>query len=471
MHHNHIPIQKHKSLQSKSQINQTSSGSMQLLMPLEFCVFDLESTGGNLKTDKIIEIGLVKIKNLKIVETKNFLINPERSIPDFIQKLTHIRPEDVENAPKIHDVLDEILSFIGDAILVAHNTSFDVPFLNMVLEEHGKDKLKNKVLCTNLMTKFLIPQLMSTNLLYMSQLFNFHHKDAHRALADAEASANLLLKYLNIFATKNISKINSLYYPKNKFELDRVHLKKSLFNNSTQDLLNHFLQIANTIPMAYIVVLKSDLGVIKNVFCIKNNFKNFESLIDDINKYEFETLSIYLCGENLEALISSLKYFKKLEDTEKNSYIQYLEKYMTNDHQLPNDKELLPIESYLKNNQIHFLIYNHIIPGQYKIIPLLLVGENHDTVLRIPSHNNKLIQFLNSKANKIKNNKIDTGILPIRLLEIVNSIISFEVNEKNNGMFFIHASSEKKITDLTLGQIEAFTKNLKNNSNFPTYFL
>src|SRR5690606_27973280 len=101
-----------------------SQHSNELLRSLKFCVIDLETTGGNPATEKIIEIGMVKIENRRISEERSFLINPEKDIPDFVQKLTGIRKSDVEHSPKIEEVIDEVIQFIGDSILVAHNTSF-----------------------------------------------------------------------------------------------------------------------------------------------------------------------------------------------------------------------------------------------------------------------------------------------------------------------------------------------------------
>ena len=80
----------------------------ELLRSLSFCVIDLETTGGNPETEKIIEIGMVKVENRKITEERSFLINPEKDIPDFVQKLTGIKKADVEHSPKIEEVIDEI---------------------------------------------------------------------------------------------------------------------------------------------------------------------------------------------------------------------------------------------------------------------------------------------------------------------------------------------------------------------------
>ena len=210
--------------------------SAQIVDELNFCVLDLETTAGNPKKDKIIEIGMVKVRKREIVEEKSFLINPEIPIPDFIQKLTRISQKSVKDSPLIEDVIDEIIDFIGDDIIVAHNTSFDVPFINGVIKTLKKEELKNKVICTNVMTKHLIPDILNSNLNYMSRLFNVNHSKAHRAHDDATATAELLIIYLNIFVEKGIKKVNQLYYPRNKFELDRTHLASK--DMSTEDVLD-----------------------------------------------------------------------------------------------------------------------------------------------------------------------------------------------------------------------------------------
>ena len=203
---------------------------------LKFCIFDLETTGGNQDKDEIIEIGIALVENFKITDEKNFLLKPKVKIPEFIQKLTSISNDDVKGCPKIEEVIDEILSMMKGRILVAHNTSFDVPFFNSVLRRLGKEELPNKSICTNLMSKYLIPNLLNTNLSYMSNLFKIDHGNAHRALDDARATAKIFLIFLQIFKNRKIEKLNHLYYPKNKFEIAKkidtiMDSEKNLFPN------------------------------------------------------------------------------------------------------------------------------------------------------------------------------------------------------------------------------------------------
>ncbi len=173
-----------------------------LLNELNFCVFDLETTGGNHEVDQIIEIALVKIENRKIVAEKHLMVKPEIEIPIFIQRLTSIGPKETKDAQKIEEVIDDIVTFMGDSVLVAHNVSFDVPFFNSVLRRLNRPQLTNKSICTVLMTKYLIPDLLNSNLNYMSKIFGIDHPKAHRALDDTRATANLLPTYLEIFEQK-----------------------------------------------------------------------------------------------------------------------------------------------------------------------------------------------------------------------------------------------------------------------------
>ena len=261
------------------------------IQKMSYCVFDLETTGGNQQNDKIIEIGLVKIKNFKIVEKKNYLIQPEINIPSFIHKLTSLKQADVEKSPLIEDVIDEILEFMKDSVLVAHNTSFDIPFFNSILRRLGKKPLKNKALCTHLMTKYLMPNLMNSNLNYMCRIFNIKHQKAHRALDDAMATAKLLIKYLNIFISKDIQKLNHLYYPRNKYELDQYHFKRNLENpNQTTEILCKL----SSVKASSLVTLKGVNGVILYSLPFTGKREQIELIEQKVKDLDWRTLTIKL---------------------------------------------------------------------------------------------------------------------------------------------------------------------------------
>lgn len=449
-------------------INRTiNRESYDLLYPLEFCVFDLESTGGNPKTDRIIEIGLVKVKNLKIVQTKNFLINPEREIPEFIQKLTNIKPEDVVNSPKIEDVIDQIVEFIGDAILVAHNTAFDVPFLNAVLERLGREQLNNKSLCTNLMTKYMIPNLMSTNLQYMSQIFGFGHENVHRALDDAHASAELLLKYLDVFISKNITKVNALYYPKNKYELDRLHLKAKDFS-STEELLGHVQRTLETITVPFTLTLKGNEGLMLKTFPSDASSEQKNRILSLIRQETPETITIKLSGPVIEGILECLSVYTKLSEENQVELISYIKEEFLKYAEIPT------IEDCQKHLLSHytgdFLLFNHLIPGQVRLVPVDSLYQKLDLVLRYPGHANKLVQYLGSKMSRISQGRLKRDSLPLEVKQLLIAYINKCQKDKKE-IFLIQKVYNKKDFELIKNDLDQFILNNPNTYGYPRYFL
>lgn len=430
----------------------TTNSSYQLLHDLSFCVFDLETTGGNHHTDKIIEIGLVKVEQLKIVDQKSFLIKPEVQIPEFIQKLTSIKESDVNDAPIIEEVIEEILEFMGDSILVAHNTSFDVPFFNSVLRRLGKEELKNRAICTNLMTKYMIPNLLSSNLHYMSKIFNLKHQKAHRALDDALASAELLLKYLSIFIHKKIHKVNSLYYPKNKFELDRIHYKK-------ETPLKEIIAQIESIQTPILVTLKGAEGVVLFSFPSLSSANETKYIVQKIKEIPYEILTIKMTGPFFQGLIELSTYFSKLSDSLQKETIQKLCEF----HQISFENVNLanPIEF-----SHDFLVMNHLIPEQYVIYPLSSLHHKMELVFRYPTHQNKLVQYINSKSARINQSKLKKD----HLAPLMHNFLAVYL-EKNDGYLLIHKVQHKIVNTDIKDPLENFIEKNPNNYNFPQKFL
>ncbi len=163
----------------------------------KFVVCDVETTGLNPVTDRIIEIALVKVENLKITDKFSTLINPETFIPPFITDLTGIRNEDVFNAPKFNEVVLQIRDFLKDSIFVAHNASFDHKF---VLHSFLRENIYPpdiQVLCTKLLGRRIVPGLDSYGLSSLTRFLGIKNLNAHRALGDALATAHLLLRLID----------------------------------------------------------------------------------------------------------------------------------------------------------------------------------------------------------------------------------------------------------------------------------
>ncbi|RLA61720.1 MAG: hypothetical protein DRQ88_04930 [Epsilonproteobacteria bacterium] len=412
--------------------------SENLIKNLSFCVFDLEATGPNHDQDRIIEIGMVKIKNMEIIEEKEFLINPKIRIPDFIQKLTSITNDDVKDAPIIEDVIDEILDFMGDSILVAHNISFDIPFFSAVLKRLGKAPLKNKSLCTNLMTKYLIPTLISSNLNYMCSIFNIPHMKAHRALDDARAAGQLLLKYLEFYIEKEITKINHLYYPRNRFELDRKNFRRGTNNNEIIDQLKKI-----TIP--YLITIKGKNGVILFALPSRGTDKELSFIEAHLTKLDWSMVSIKLYGPYVEALIHFAHISSKLPPETLQEILDFTKIEETNKKDLPD-----------------FFITNHLIPGQYVVFQTKALNTNSQMVFTYPAHRKKLYQFLISRISKPDKRKIKKAIFPSRVNDLIkNHLLS------SDDIFLINKELPMKGTEAFFSKLNKFVKNNKNPGLFP----
>ena len=155
----------------------------------DYVCIDLETTGLHPKTDKIIEIGAVRVREGKVEKTWQSMVNPGRELTERTRQITGIRQEEVDHAPEIGQVLPQLLDFLGKDVLVGHSLLFDFSFLKkaavnagLSLEAEGIDTLK-------LARKYL-PELPSRNLGELCRHFGIPHR-AHRALGDAQATAAL----------------------------------------------------------------------------------------------------------------------------------------------------------------------------------------------------------------------------------------------------------------------------------------
>lgn len=160
----------------------------------EFCVLDVETTGLSPRTNGIIEIGIVKVSNMKIVDKYHSLVNPGKDIPYFITQLTGITNEEVYDAPFFEDISSDIEDFISGSVLTAHNFPFDNSFLRREFRYIGREYPQNPGLCTLKLARRLYPSLKSKSLKSVCTHLKLKNKSAHRALSDAEITAKALIK-------------------------------------------------------------------------------------------------------------------------------------------------------------------------------------------------------------------------------------------------------------------------------------
>ena len=161
-----------------------------------YSVVDIETTGGLKGGNRITEIGVVKVQHGKVIDTWTSLVNPERHIPGFITSLTGISDSMVYNAPVFADIVKPLLDKLAGSIFVAHNVNFDYGFIKKECEMAGHF-FKMPKMCTVVESRKAFKGLKSYSLGNLSAHFNLNLTSHHRALADATATAELLLLIQN----------------------------------------------------------------------------------------------------------------------------------------------------------------------------------------------------------------------------------------------------------------------------------
>ncbi len=169
-----------------------------------YVVFDVETTGLSAVYDTIIELAAVKIQNGEIIDRFEAFANPGHRLSASTVELTGITDDMLKEAPEPEAVLRDFHAWAGDAILVAHNASFDMGFLNVGFRKAGIEKAKNPVIDTLELARFLYPELKNHRLNTLAKKFNVELTQHHRAIYDAEATGYLFLIMLKDAFKKGI---------------------------------------------------------------------------------------------------------------------------------------------------------------------------------------------------------------------------------------------------------------------------
>ncbi|GKV55411.1 ATP-dependent helicase DinG [Sporosarcina sp. NCCP-2222] len=163
-----------------------------------YAVVDLETTGHSpSRGDRIIQIAIVLIEDGKITSKYTRFVNPGRAIPIFIQQLTSITEDDVKDAPLFDDIASEVSALLEGKVFIAHNTDFDLSFLQSEFTRCRVNKWSGKKIDTVELAKILFPTSPSYRLQDIAEELGISLPAAHRADDDAEATAHLFLACLN----------------------------------------------------------------------------------------------------------------------------------------------------------------------------------------------------------------------------------------------------------------------------------
>ncbi|GAF63677.1 DNA polymerase III PolC [Bacillus sp. TS-2] len=175
------------------------------LADAEYVVFDVETTGLSAVYNTIIELAAVKVKNGEIIDRFESFADPHEPLSNTIIELTGITDDMVKGQPEIKDVLIQFKEFVGDSILVAHNASFDMGFLNVGYQKAGIGEANNPVIDTLELGRFLYPELKNHRLNTLCKKFDIELVSHHRAIYDAEATGYLLWKMVKDAMERDIT--------------------------------------------------------------------------------------------------------------------------------------------------------------------------------------------------------------------------------------------------------------------------
>lgn len=178
-----------------------------------YVVFDLETTGLHANEgDSIIEIGAVKMKDGKIIDTYDKLIDPLKPLSDEIISITGITNEMVSGKPNEEDTVKDFISWVGDLPVVAHNAKFDMSFINMAYLKYDLGRFNNTVIDTLGLSRYLESNERYHNLATLVIRYNipWDEDKHHRANYDAEGTALIFYKMLEKLKLNNINTMEDL---------------------------------------------------------------------------------------------------------------------------------------------------------------------------------------------------------------------------------------------------------------------
>jgi DNA polymerase III subunit epsilon len=271
-------------------------------LPKNLTFVDIETTGGSVTADRIIEIGILKVRDNKLEKTYETLLNPDRPLPDEIQLLTGIVPSDLEKAPSFFDIKEELEEYFQDSVFVAHNARFDYGFLKQEFLRYGI-KFIPRQLCTVKLSRLLFPEHRHHNLDSIIERFQFEIGSRHRAFSDAK----ILWDFYQ--------KIQGLFPPEKLLQTVSHILKRP---NTPPSLKNFDLSHLPEAPGVYIFYGKSGVplyvGKSKNVKeRVFNHFSLSAGNSLEMKIYnQVESVEIIETAGELGALLKESEMIKKL---------------------------------------------------------------------------------------------------------------------------------------------------------------
>ena len=274
-----------------------------LLEEAELVVFDLETTGLAAGRDQICEIGAVRVRGLELVDSFQSLVNPKVALPEPIARLTGLREQELRGAPSISIVLQRFLAFAGDELLVAHNARFDQRFLERQL---GDRRLSEPPLCTAALARRLLEgRLRRVGLASLAHFFGVPTEPCHRALPDAEATAQVLVHLIGLAqetGARRLSELRSLAAPRKR----RVHDKRRLARGAPSRPGVYLFRDRHD-QVLYVGRARDLRARLRSYFRSERQRPSVEAALLALTRIEWRVL-----GSELEAALEELRLIREL---------------------------------------------------------------------------------------------------------------------------------------------------------------
>jgi DNA polymerase III subunit epsilon len=273
----------------------------------EFVVFDLETTGLSAARSQICEVGAVRVRALEVVDSFQSLVNPRGALPEPVARLTGLRERELRSAPPVGKVLSGFLAFAADSLLVAHNARFDQSFLErQLLALHGR-RLSEPPLCTAALARRLLEgRLRRVGLASLAHFFGVPTTPCHRALPDAEATAQVLVYLIGLAqerGARRLSELRGLAAPRRR----RVYDKRALARGApTQPGVYLFRDRHGQV--LYVGRARDLRARLRSYFRSERQRPSVEAALLALDRIEWRVL-----GSELEAALEELRLIRDLD--------------------------------------------------------------------------------------------------------------------------------------------------------------
>src|SRR6186997_2352896 len=271
-----------------------------------YVVVDLETTGLSPGSSSICEIGAVRVRGLELEERFETLVNPRRPLPPPIARLTGIDPRSLRGAPPAQLAVRRFLEFAGDSVLVAHNARFDVAFLDREVERLTGRRLAAPVVDTVWLARRLLEgRLSRVGLASLAYFFGTTTRPCHRALADSEATAEILLALIGLAqerGAETVAQLVDLSAPRAR----RLAGKRSLVAGAPPRPGVYLFRDRND-QVLYVGRARDLWGRLRSYFRTDRQRPAVEAALGALERVEWRVL-----GSELEAGLEELRLLREL---------------------------------------------------------------------------------------------------------------------------------------------------------------